>query len=79
MSPDVKAEPVKPLPEIQSAQKHTDRQDAGIPDDPAKSGGESERSATREELLASVDKAGYKVEKEETFLQRDGLYVLRLK
>lgn len=48
-------------------------------DDPAKSGGESERSATREEFLASVDKAGYKVEKEETFLQRDGLYVLRLK
>ncbi len=48
-------------------------------DDPAKSGGESERSATREELLAHVDKAGYKVEKEETFLERDGLYVLRLK
>jgi SAM-dependent methyltransferase len=48
-------------------------------DDPAKSGGESERSATREEFLASVDKAGYKVEKEETFLPRDGLYVLRLK
>jgi len=48
-------------------------------DDPAKSGGESERSATREEFLASVDKAGYKVEKEETFLQLDGLYVLRLK
>jgi len=48
-------------------------------DDPAKSGGESERSATREEFLASVDKAGYKVEKEETFLQRDGLYILRLK
>ncbi len=47
-------------------------------DDPAKSGGESERSATREEFLASVDKAGYS-EKEETFLQRDGLYVLRLK
>jgi SAM-dependent methyltransferase len=48
-------------------------------DDPAKSGGESERSATREEFLASVDRAGYKVEKEETFLQRDGLYILRLK
>jgi len=48
-------------------------------DDPAKSGGESARSATREEFLASVDKAGYKVEKEETFLQRDGLFVLRLK
>jgi L-ascorbate metabolism protein UlaG (beta-lactamase superfamily)/precorrin-6B methylase 2 len=48
-------------------------------DDPAKSGGESERSATREEFLASVDRAGYKVEKEETFLPRDGLYVLRLK
>jgi len=48
-------------------------------DDPAKSGGESERSATREEFLASVDKAGYRVEKEETFLKRDGLYVLRLK
>lgn len=47
-------------------------------DDPAKSGGESERSATREEFLATVDKAGYKVEKEETFLKRDGLYVLRL-
>jgi SAM-dependent methyltransferase len=48
-------------------------------DDPAKSGGESERSATREEFLASVDNAGYKVEKEETFLERDGLFVLRLK
>lgn len=48
-------------------------------DDPAKSGGESARSATREEFLASVDKAGYKVEKEETFLQRDGLFVLHLK
>ncbi len=48
-------------------------------DDPAKSGGESERSATREAFLASVNKAGYKVEKEETFLPRDGLYVLRLK
>jgi len=48
-------------------------------DDPAKSGGESARSATRDEFLASVDKAGYKVEKEETFLERDGLYVLRLK
>jgi len=48
-------------------------------DDPAKSGGESERSATREEFLASVDKAGYKVEKEETFLEHDGLYVLRQK
>jgi SAM-dependent methyltransferase len=48
-------------------------------DDPAKSGGESARSATREEFLASVDKAGYKVEKEETFLQRDGLFVLRLR
>ncbi len=48
-------------------------------DDPAKSGGESGRSATREEFLASIDKAGYKVEKEETFLPRDGLYVLPLK
>ena len=48
-------------------------------DDPAKSGGESERSATRAEFLASVDKAGYKVVKEDTFLPRDGLYVLRLK
>jgi len=48
-------------------------------DDPGKSGGESARSATWEEFLAQVDKAGYKVEKEETFLQRDGLYFLRLK
>jgi len=48
-------------------------------DDPAKSGGESERSVTRDQFLASVDKAGYKVEKEETFLPRDGLYILRLK
>ena len=48
-------------------------------DDPAKSGGESEKSATREQFLASVDKAGYIVEKEETFLERDGLYVLKLK
>ena len=48
-------------------------------DDPAKSGGESARSATREQFLAHVDKAGYKVVKEETFLERDGLYVLRLK
>jgi hypothetical protein len=48
-------------------------------DDPAKSRGESERSATREEFLAGVDKAGYKIEKEETFLERDGLYVLRFK
>ena len=46
-------------------------------DDPAKSGGESARSATREQFLAHVDKAGYKVVKEETFLERDGLYVLR--
>jgi hypothetical protein len=29
--------------------------------------------------LAHVDKAGYKVEKEETFLPLNGLYVLRLK
>jgi L-ascorbate metabolism protein UlaG (beta-lactamase superfamily)/precorrin-6B methylase 2 len=48
-------------------------------DDPAKSGGESPRSATREQFLAHVDKAGYKVEKEETFLPLNGLYVLRLK
>jgi hypothetical protein len=36
-------------------------------DDPAKSCGESERAATREQFLANVDKAGFKVEKEETF------------
>jgi len=48
-------------------------------DDPAKSGGESKRSATREEFLVHVDKAGYKVEKEEMFLPLNGLYVLRLK
>jgi len=35
--------------------------------------------AIPEKFLANVDKAGYKVEKEETFLERDGLYVLRLK
>ena len=37
-------------------------EDVGTPaivlDDPAKSGGESERSATREEFSAHVDKAG---------------------
>ena len=48
-------------------------------DDPAKSGGESPRSATREQFLAHVEKAGYTVEKEETFLLRNGLYVLRRK
>lgn len=47
-------------------------------DDPAKSGGESERSATREEFLSHVDKAGYQVEKEETFLPLNALFVLRL-
>ena len=47
-------------------------------DDPAKSGGESPRSATRAQFLATVEKAGFKVQKEETFLPRDGLYVLRL-
>ena len=48
-------------------------------DDPAKSGGESPRSATREQFLGHIDKAGYKVEKEETFLPLNALYVLRLK
>jgi len=37
------------------------------------------RSATREQFLASAEKAGYLLEKEETFLIHDSIYVLRPK
>ena len=56
-------DPVRFLKNIASALKPGGRL-AIVLDDPAKSGGESARSATREEFLAHVDKAGYEVEKE---------------
>ncbi|MDH4273191.1 MAG: methyltransferase domain-containing protein, partial [Candidatus Aminicenantes bacterium] len=47
--------------------------------DPVKFPGIPPRSATREQFLASAEKAGYSLEKEETFLIHDGIYVLRPK
>lgn len=47
--------------------------------DPVKFPGVPERSATREKFLASAGKAGYLLEKEETFLIHDNIYVLRPK
>jgi SAM-dependent methyltransferase len=35
------------------------------------------RSATREQFLTSAQQAGYVLQKEETFLVHDGIYVLR--
>lgn len=47
--------------------------------DPVKFPGIPPRSATREQFLASAEKAGFALEKEETFLIHDGIYVLRPK
>jgi len=47
--------------------------------DPVKFPGIPPRSATREQFLASAEKAGYALEKEETFLVHDGIYILRPK
>jgi len=47
--------------------------------DPAKWPVVPERSATREQFLAGAAQAGYILEKEETFLIHDNIYVLRPK
>lgn len=47
--------------------------------DPVKFPGVPPRSATREQFLASAEKAGYVLEKEEQFLVHDGIYVIRPK
>jgi len=47
--------------------------------DPVKFPGIPPRSATREQFLANAEKAGYRLEKEETFLIHDNIYVLRPK
>ncbi len=45
--------------------------------DPVKFPVVPKRSATREQFLASAEKAGYILAKEETFLIHDGIYILR--
>jgi ubiquinone/menaquinone biosynthesis C-methylase UbiE len=47
--------------------------------DPVKYPVVPKRSATREQFLAAAQQAGYVLEKEETFLVHDGIYVLRPK